>query len=331
MLRLVSGLLTLAVSSALLMAARSTPPSAAGDTSFTLGMLRRDGVIIPFANYRNGRWSNSWPEPGVRRDIPISVTDVPKGWWRESTPAGTWTAWPIGGASRTVQVRHLVNLMAQCQNHIGLQTDYLSAEPPVPPKMQPFPKDGLATTGNVRIEPVDILDDQSPDWKQTLDIVSGAVSDGETRFMDQAAVKWTHPFGPQQRARVPLTLEVLFRSEGPKPGSLLYYFESIKRYPHKPGVPGWALAKQGCDLLTYALGWVTKEPGATPKPNVTVDMTDCNRDGLVYTMPLGLLRLEGKMYWVVQRSAWDYERYDVLEIGTPRFKTALETPGGVCQ
>ncbi len=35
--------------------------------TFGLGVLRQDGVVIPFAQYDGGKWRSSWPEPRARR------------------------------------------------------------------------------------------------------------------------------------------------------------------------------------------------------------------------------------------------------------------------
>ena len=52
---------------------------------------------------------------------------------------------------------------------------------------------------------------------------------------------------------------------------------------------------------------------------------------LVYTMVLGSFRLDGKLFWAVQRSAWGYERFEILEIADPEVKTIFTTQGGTCR
>ena len=50
---------------------------AAEKQKFSLAMLRRDGVIIPFASYDGKAWSLQWPESDVSAPLPISLADVP--------------------------------------------------------------------------------------------------------------------------------------------------------------------------------------------------------------------------------------------------------------
>jgi len=321
-----AGLLTVLASAVLLGAVGVAREGAPASPSFTIAVLRRDGVIIPFASVDATRWRNHWAEPGDRHEIPVAVDDTPKGWWQNGTPSAAWTAWPVRGERQPIKALQVVNLTAQCQRHTGLKTDYRSAEPDVPPRMQPYPKDGLATLGDVTIERVEILDDQSPDWQKAIEAIAKPAAEAETKYMGLAAVTWKHPFSADQRARTPLALEALYRSEGAVPGRRHYYFEAVKRYPRNP----WTPAKKGCDLLTYAVGWIDQERDAPMDATVTVLMSDCQREGLVYTMPLGAVRLDGGLFWIVQRAAWDYERYDVIEMARARWRVILKTPGGQC-
>jgi hypothetical protein len=295
--------------------------------SFTLGVLRRDGIIVPFATYDGNRWANRWPAAGHRQDIPISIADSPKGWWLRERPVPTWVAWPLRGDSQVVHVRNPVNLTVECQPHVGLQTDYSSVEPPVSPKMQPYPKDGLASAGDVLVEPVAILDGKSAEWAKVSAEVASMIAATETSLLASSHVDLR--YSESERQKKAFTVEVLFRSPGPRPGTTLLYFEGIKRYSR---IPAERLTYSlGPDVLTYAVGYVVIDQQAPPKISETVTLSDSRRDGLVYTMVLGSFRVDGRLFWAVQRSGWGYERYDILEITGPEIKTAFKTPGGGCQ
>jgi len=322
---IVVGLVVLVVTPVVLVLSDPGPgaqPRATSGASFTLAALRRDGIVIPFASHDGARWVNPWPAPGRRQDIPISVKDSPGDWWLRERRASTWTAWPMRGESRVIHVKSPVNFTAECQPHVGLQTDYSSVEPPVPPEIQPYPKDGLATAGDVLIEPVDILEAQSADWKTVAGAVAARVTEAETTLM--AGARFDPPFTEPQRAKSAFTLEILFRSPGPRPGTTQLYFEGVKRYPR-------FRARFPSELLTYSVGYVVLDPQAPPKVLATVTLSDNKREGLVYTMVLGSFRLDGKLFWAVQRSAWGYERFEILEIADPEVKTIFTTQGGTCR
>ena len=45
--------------------------------AFTIGALRRDGIIIPFAVFDGRRWLSRWPAPERDRSIPINLNSIP--------------------------------------------------------------------------------------------------------------------------------------------------------------------------------------------------------------------------------------------------------------
>lgn len=294
---------------------------AATGASFTLAVLRRDGIVIPFAIYDAGRWTNRWPAPGRREDIPILVAESPRRWWVQGHPIDTWTAWPMRGEGRVVHVKSPVNLTAECQRHVGLQTDYVSAEPLDSPKIQPYPKDGLATSGNVVIQKVDLLDAASPDWTAIAAEVAAKVTAAEPALLKEAELR--RAVSDRQRAGTLFSLEVLFRSPGRMAGTSVLYFEGVKRYAPQATLAG--------GLMTYAVGFARIGPSGKPRIDVSATLSDRRREGLVYTLVLGSFRVEGRLFWVVQRSGWGYERFDVLELGDDDIRTVFKAEGGSCQ
>ncbi len=298
-----------------------------GDQAFTLGVLRRDGAVIPFASYGRGRWTNHWPSPGQRPDIPIAVAGSPKSWWPDGRPAGFWTVWPARGDSRVVYVKGMGSLTVECQPQVALLTDYSSLEPLGPPGMQPHPKDGLASTGDVLVESLEVLNAQSADWVGVAADVAAKVTDAETKLM--AGRRAPPELSEPERRKKALTLELLSRSPGARPGTTVLYFEGVKRYG-QVSTDGRGY-RTGAEPLTYTVGFVTIDPEAPLRITLTVALSDDRREGLLYTLPLGSFRAGGKRYWAVQRSGWGYERFDVLEIAEAEIKTALETAGGSCR
>jgi hypothetical protein len=299
---------------------------AAGPT-FTLGVLRRDGIIIPFAAWNGSRWVNRWPAPGRREDIPITVAGSPKSWWLNDRPISYWTAWPLRGDSQVVYVKNPINLTAECQTQVGLQTDYRSVEFPALAGMQPHPKDGLATAGDILVEPLAILDAKSAEWAKVSADVTARITEAETRLFGTERAR--PPYSEAERRKRPFTLEVLFRSAGPTPGTTLLYFEGIKRYSRTAEAlrPYMTVPEP----LTFAVGWIVLDAQAPPRISETVTLSNTKRDNQLYTMGLGSFRVGGTLYWAVQRSGWGIERFDIVEIAEPEFRTAFSTAGGSCR
>jgi hypothetical protein len=292
----------------------------ASGASFTLGVLRRDGVVIPIASYSGGRWTNHWPAPGHRPDIPISVASSPKRWWAGNRPISDWTVWPMRGQSRVVHVTNAVNLTVECQPHVGLQTDYASAEPAEPPRIQPYPKDGLASSGDLLVEPVALLDAKSPEWTGISAEVQAKVTAAEPAMLKDANLQTV--LSEKDRTSALFSLEVLFGAPGLQPGTTILYFEGVKRYPPQFSLPS--------GLMTYTVGYARLGPKGPPEFDLATTLSDRRREGLMYSMVLGSFRLDRRLFWVVQRSGWGYERFDIVEFRDGEIVTAFKTAGGTC-
>ncbi len=305
---------------------------------FSVAVLRRDGVIVPFATFDGNRWNNRWPAEHAT-DLPIALPDVPKDWWPDGRAQADWTAWLTTGDSRPIKVQAPVTLNVHCTRRVGLRTDFVAMEPAPPPTFQPYPKSGIAVSGPtpVAVERIQLVSLASPDARALVDQVKDGVAAAETKKVRAWAEVWKHPVDEKGRAKVPVTLEVLARTPGVTAGSMVSYFEGVKKYPGfiqtqlTPLPPSVGGLPQFCEYLTFAGGWVfsgTREP---VKPEVGADLSNCNREGLVYTLPLGAIRANGRLFWIVQASSWDFERYDVIEIKPTEIKSALSVPGGACR
>ena len=294
---------------------------------FTLGVMRRDGVMIPFAQYDGRNWRNDWPTPFSEVDVPISLPNVPKRWWGKVPAASEWVFWETGGTPRPVKIAAPLLYDAHCVSNIGLKTDYRATQPVPPPIIHHHPKDGLVVTGGVRIEPIEVLRDHMPEWKEALNWLGPHVDAIEKR----SETSWTWPgagssFNSRRRAEIPFVLEVLCRTPGLTPGSYVYYFEALRRYPIPPQRSSMAR-----EFTAFSRGYVL--PGRPP--DRTVDSAELEGSILMqpdfdYMYPLGAIRVGAKLFWVAQWSGRGRERYTVTQMDAKKVKTVVNTAGGGC-
>ena len=47
-------------------------------------------------------------------------------------------------------------------------------------------------------------------------------------------------------------------------------------------------------------------------------------------LPLGVMRLGGRLFWIAQFSGWDHERFVVIEIKAKTVEVAVNVWGGGC-
>jgi hypothetical protein len=293
-------------------AAQKSPPSAA----FGLGVLRRDGVVIPFAHY-DGKWRSSWPPPKDQVDVPIDLRNVPSRWWGKTGALATWQAWVGAEPPRPITVRQPDWFPAHCVRQIGLRTDYRSAEPPPEPGMQPFPKDGLAVSPPHEIERIEVV----PVSHLTPEPVAAAFNEAEDAFVRQRGLE-THLPARMRRSDVVPKIEAIYGTGDPH-GMRIYYIELSKEYRND--------LAPACPIVSYGGGWFVREgPGALQKLRFDVQFTDCERYGLLYMLPLGALRLSDRLYWAAQWSGWDYEEYSVIAITPKKVEDVIRVWGGGC-
>jgi hypothetical protein len=96
---------------------------AADPPRVTVAIVRADGILIPFATRIGRRWSNTWPTPSKRAEVPVRISDVPQEWWGKAGPAAEWHAWFIAGGTARATVDRLAWYPAHCDRGIGLQSD----------------------------------------------------------------------------------------------------------------------------------------------------------------------------------------------------------------
>jgi hypothetical protein len=210
------------------------PAGAPKDDAFTLAVVRRDAIAIPFATYDGKRWRNQWPLPESRITAPISNADVPKRWWSGRDPIARWTFFPIRGESREINTQGPTWFPSHCSQAVGLRTSYKASETVPPPNVQPYPKDGLAVSGAAKITPIEIFDvASSPVAREMEKVLVAKVYDQEYRLIRQymrTSPGWTHSYTDEERKIVPVRLEALYRAPHGLGDRDVYYFEALKHY-----------------------------------------------------------------------------------------------------
>ena len=288
-----------------------------------VGVMRSDGVIVPFAFY-DGDWSVPWPTGIQNLDLPVTLDAVPKKWWGGEAPA-TWTFWPIG-TNEPVRVTPLAPavIIAGRERRLGLRTGVTSSEPLPTPFELPFPKEGLAVAGDAKVEPIAIVSSRAGAWKDLITTLQADIAAAEQKAIDRvrSSTSWEHPFSRDQRRSALAELESWYTSTLEQPGFGISYIEAVKKYPPQP-------EDDGCGLETFVSGWVhTNTRGGRPRADLVAKITYCDREGVSYMLPLGVLRVKNRTHWVFKTSSWDSEWYAVAEATPGRIRYVAEYYGG---
>ena len=285
--------------------------------AFGLGVLRRDGMLIPFATFDGRRWRNGWPAPNRELTVPINLDNVPKGWWGPAGPLRTWQA-VVDGTERPLRVTQPDWVDVHCVRHLALRTDYKPDGVLPSETEQPYPKAGIVTSPPQRVEPIDILSPASDEQRAIIPVLLDAFNGAERETASRSS---GHPVARRSRERIDPAIEALY-AFGASPR--IYYVEALRVYRNL----GQSVGE--CQAVAFGTGWFVRE-GATVRSLVTaLDLLDCDRFGASYMLPLGIVRAGGRQFWVAQFSGWDHERYAVLEITAKRVEVVISTWGGGC-
>ena len=276
-----------------------------------LAVLRRDGIIFPFAAFRGSVWSAPWPG-GLREvELPINLASIPERWWGGWRP-DSWRAWMPDGTSREIQAQAPAQFRVHCAIRLGVRTDYRPTDPlPVLP-VEPFPKDGLAATGGIRVEPIEIVKPSASEWVAlAVDLLEqfGRVEDSEvSAAADRSG--WRHPFPRESRKKLPVRIESWYRTR--VQDTMFSYIEAVRSYPPGP-------QDDGCGLETVFSGWIYHENGTLLKrTDLGARLTYCDRVNATYMLPFGRIQVKDRVYWVAQYSGHESEGYGVVRLAGTR-------------
>jgi hypothetical protein len=299
------------------------PPPREATERGALAILRRDGIIFPFASFNRDTWRITWPIDLSTQTLPATIREVPERWWGTRTPE-LWNAFLPSGAPQAIELRDPVQFRAHCSRRLGLRTTYRSALalPPVP--AEPFPKDGVAVSGYARIEPIETVAETSPDWKLLEASLQKAFDRVEQFTLTGVSnsTGWRHPLKEEERRRGAFRLESWYRSPGHEPGWTVSYVEAVRQYPPRP-------EDKGCGLETLVTGWVHHFKGELKEADeLRGKITYCDRVGAAYMLPLGRIRPRDHSYWIFQLSGWDEEWYEVVRVDEGRVRHVIEVLAG---
>ena len=293
--------------------ADQAPSSRDEPTPFLVGVLRRDGIVTPFASFDGKNWNAPWPADLHFVEIPFGLESVPGKWWGKGGPIEQMTAWVDGVSRGPVRLSRPIVIRPMCQPRLGLASDYQSAEPAPPPVAQPFPKDGLTVSGKQRVDPIEVIARGSPERVKIAALLSEPFNAAEDEAVE-AFTQWKHPVRRDDRRKLAVDIEALYRAPMDEAGWTAYYVEAARQYA--PGA-----ADQDCGLVTSASGWVIIGPDGKSNSRFGARVTYCDRRGVTYMLPLGLLKVRGRTNWVYQLSGYGREVYGIVH---PRPKAVTQ-------
>jgi len=284
--------------------------------AFAVGVLRRDGVVLPFAVFDGKRWTAPWPGPTGDLTVPIDLRAVPKRWWGLGSILDGWDA-ILSGGTRPVRVLQPDWVDVACSRYVGLKTDYQSPQPPPPRAVQPYPKEGLAVSPFHRVERVEIVSLASHELRALVPVVQASFNEAEREVESRSG----HPITRRAREGIAPTIEAIY-AFGDSPRT--YYIEAVRPYRRLGQSVG------DCAAIGSGTGWFVRDAAGVRALTMAVDVLNCEREAASYMLPLGVLKLNDHLYWLAQFAGWGHERYVVLDVKKKVVEVVINKWGGAC-
>jgi hypothetical protein len=187
---------------------------------------------------------------------------------------------------------------------------------------QPYPKDGLVISSGQPIDPIETVAEDSP-VRKTLALEIVEEFDRQEHRAAGEFMRWQHPVRRQDRRKTPIEVEALYRAPMDDAGWTAYYVEAVRRYPPGPD-------DAGCGLLTSVRGWLREGPKGERESELSAQISYCDRYGVTFMLPLGLLKLRSGTYWVYQIAGYEREAYLIARPTRRSVERALSYPAVVC-
>jgi len=291
---------------------------------FMVGVLRRDGVILPFAEFDGKHWTVPWPAAGLDDvDIPINLEAISRRWWGRLGPRLAWRLFENGRPAGSVRVTAPAVVAGMCAPQIGLLTDYRARDPLPFGAPRPYPKDALAVSPDAPIESIRTLTDRDPEWTSIGPLLKKEFD----RQEDELASVWTlqrdpHPIGEDERHAGAISVEAMY---GYDDGSRqTYYVEASRTYDHSND-------ERAICAVAFGGAFFERDSGGRFRSDgVDLRVEPCDRRGIGYMLPFGVVRARSHTYWIAQLSGRDSELYEVIDFKRPKAEVAAWASAGRC-
>lgn len=301
-----------------------------------IGVLRSDGTIVPFAEYRNKIWWNPWPE-STEFDIntgpePRSIAGHPEPWFQTSVNTKhSWYFWPNSDTRKILSPRKVVHVENHGDKNWALLTDLSDA---VADKAGAHHKNiGLALSADLKLEGMKEIDMASEEANDALASIKPTFVNLEIAEIERKLAireskeyyeKTGFPISKVARSKVDLKLTKFNRTSSSIDGRHLYYFQIEKEYTRPEGLPDWQ-----CHHISELSGWLLKEKdGSYHMTNETFLITDCDKKGGGSVEMFNILKLADRNFVITVEHEWDNESYVIYELEDVSLKRLLETFGG---
>jgi hypothetical protein len=286
---------------------------------FTVGILRQDGILIPFAAFDGNTWTNAWPSGTDDRRplIPDGLANIPRSWWGREGPVTEWELIRPNGIRQWIRVTGVTPFQTHCLANVGLTTDF-QGDVVVPPHTYPVPSAGLASTRPGLFEAAEEVPNGAAEFQAVSALLPEVFAGLEKPAWSTVPEGWRPALSGSLPAPV---LRALYRSSIGN-GRERFSFYATRTVPTFTS-PGSGIFEP----MTVINGWLTRSRGsalAVEHATAIADSDDLKRSRIL--KPFGQVEIVGRHLWFGTSHGYEWETYVVVEPG----KVLLEADAGGC-
>lgn len=270
---------------------------------FVVSMLREDGVLVPFAQYNNEKWSG-----------PRSLADQAKPWFERGSFPSTWYFWPSTDSPTVLKAIKVARVESHCQTIWGIQSNLRRP----PGEADRHDNIGVALGVKQKVEAFTRLEAQARESADLSLVMKSSFEKAERARLPKTS--------PRRDAGTPATLQKLYRSWARVNGQLIYYFEAAKQYAKRPGS-----ADPSCKDVSFFQGWIVKQSdGRLVLMSSKLALTDCDMKTERSAAPFGVIAIKDRTFLIAEEHGYEDESYIIFEIRGSTIRRVLEVSGGAC-
>lgn len=291
------------------------------DGELMIGIADSNGIIVPFAVYAGGKWTNPWPEEDY--DAYERIEDIPKSWYSplEKIPE-KWNVIYKDGNTGTMNISKPARIHSWCSHNrwalIGEETkkEYTGTRYGYDYRINNSDGLFLVTTAQQTGSGMKAPDNQSYEYSEIYKMVDAYISNHEQ--------VGNFPVPADERKAVKTELTNIARNETPLDCCFMYYVEASKNY--KDDNKDNPLDH----YVSYFNGWILKD-GNNDLSFINQNFELIKNELLVPgETPIGILTLDGRSYWIFSRIVYEGEVWFILDVSASSIITVLKVYAGGC-
>lgn len=307
-----------------------TDTTAIDGGSFLVANIRSNGELVPWAEYRDGKWQIDIPpqnEPSEFVPDDRSLADRTSPWFEGKGPLNKWYYSAPSGKMTLIKASETARKFdSHCQNVWGLEADFRKK-----PNRDGFYESGVAL--NVEKKLVKMVDLSSK--SKSVDSIYGYLSHDKdlrlafeeleaTAIVEQGLFHVFQDLKAQNKTEPVLT--TLVGTPVRINGYNIYYFEFRTTY-RKPQ----SSKDAQCNRFNVYQGWIVEDAESQKTLlNADVILTNCDFKELNGIFPEAVLPLDNRIYLVATGAGYEDTHFIILEATKTEIKPVVEIGAGGC-